>query len=135
MKCKDCEYCSGPIDRLNNKNQQKGFENRTDWGHCIFPRTYQLDDKAILMEEEQDCVAFIPKYNEGVFDEHMKPYEGGRDLEEKEIKILELLTRAKLNICVMLSKEKDMEYIEKTQRLISDLSILIHIWKKEPGSI
>ena len=69
------------------------------------------------------------------FDRHMTPYKTGRELDETDMKILEILVNAQLDISAILYEMTDMQKMEKTQSLQSDMMLLLHIWKKAEGTI
>jgi len=69
------------------------------------------------------------------FDRHMTPYETGRELDETDKKILEILVNAQLDVSAIHRKMTDMPQIERTQRLHQDMMLLLHIWKKADGAI
>jgi len=72
------------------------------------------------------------------YQENLEPYKGGRELNNFDKKILKILVDAKFEISdTLLSNQTniDMEQIERTQRLQSDINIILHIWKKADGKI
>ena len=69
------------------------------------------------------------------FDRHMTPYNNGRELNETDMKILEILVNAQLDIAIIHYEMTDMPQIERTQTLHQDMMLLLHIWKKADGAI
>lgn len=72
------------------------------------------------------------------YQDNLRPYKEGRELNDFDKEILKILIDAKFAISDTLIKEQNninMEQIERTQRLQSDVNILLHIWKKADGTI
>jgi hypothetical protein len=69
------------------------------------------------------------------YQNNLKPYEGGRELNETDLIVLKHLVDAKFAICDIIKTMEDMPQIERTQRTLNDLQIIIHIWKKKDGTI
>jgi len=72
------------------------------------------------------------------YQENLKPYKTGRTLNDYDKRILKILVDAKFAISDALQEEQnniDMDLIERTQRLQSDVNIILHIWKKADGTI
>jgi len=69
------------------------------------------------------------------YQNNLKPYKNGRELDGIDLDILKILVDAKFAISDIHQKMKSMEQIERTQQLQSDINILLHIWKKKDGNI
>lgn len=65
----------------------------------------------------------------------MEPYPHGRELNDKDKKILEHMVNAYLDILDEMYEMKDGEQIGRTQRLIDDMQTVIHVWKKADGAM
>jgi hypothetical protein len=76
-----------------------------------------------------------PKLRQSYFEQHMKPYSTGRELDETDLAILKILVNAQLDVSEVRDKMTDMPSIERASRLHSDMMLLLHIWKKKDGAI
>ena len=78
----------------------------------------------MTLEERKEC-----------FQCFIEPYKNGRSFNETDKEILAILANTQLDILTIFHKMTDMPQIERCQRLISDMNLLRHIWKKAEGTI
>jgi len=69
------------------------------------------------------------------YQNNLKPYNDGRELDGIDLDILKILVDAKFAISDIHQKMNNMEQIDRTQQLQNDINILLHIWKKKEGYI